>query len=95
MSVFFGATLMIVDAKPSSKFRKRVNARHAAGKCLKCEKDAANGRRGLCVTHYFQFRTSYYKLPLNERPLFEVKEVKNGKILPAQPGKKVERGIVA
>jgi hypothetical protein len=62
--------------------QREVERRIKAGKCLACGRESGELRRGLCVTHYHQYRRRLLSLPAEDRSAFEQKVTKAGKILP-------------
>lgn len=57
----------------------RVRERVRSGICLVCESPSA--RRGLCTRHYQVFQRKLRSLPRSSRAGFEIKLIKEGKIL--------------
>jgi hypothetical protein len=68
-------------AKNASKLSRKTKERVKTGLCLQC--DAQAKRRGLCVKHYFRYRTQYLLRGQGSRSLvYERQEIKAGRILP-------------
>lgn len=68
-------------AKNGSRLSKKTRDRVATGFCLLCDDKAK--RRGLCVKHYFRYRTQHLLRGRGTRSLaYERKEIKAGRILP-------------
>lgn len=68
----------IADIEPMAKHRKRINDKRAANKCLLCDEDSH--RRGLCSSHYWEYRLLILSTPLNRRHLVEAKLIREGKL---------------
>lgn len=78
---------MVLNTKPRMKAAARSAERGKVGKCLHC--DAKPFRRGVCVRHYFMFRRTVQAAGSEEaRIKIDRRSVRNGKILPAQQGRR-------
>lgn len=80
------ASVIVMAVRLSPRVRKRVEERIRAGKCLHC--DEASYRRGLCMTHYWQWRSAMLDTPKRERPAREAKLIESGRLAENRQGKK-------
>jgi len=72
----------------TAQIRKRMMERVMSKKCLVCDREAAQGRRGLCQKHSDQFNYKKRKLATEaERDAFDREQVGLGNILEANPGR--------
>ncbi len=71
--------IAMAEATIKRSISKSVVERAKSGNCLHCDKAAS--RRGLCVTHYFEFRRTLLSLPMAERADWEVQQIRDGRIL--------------
>jgi hypothetical protein len=78
----------MVDAKPNASVRKVTLEKAEACQCLLC--DAAAHKRGLCVVHYQRYRTARAELPIEQRPLFDAKLQRTGKLLASRQGQRLD-----
>jgi hypothetical protein len=84
----YGITIMAIDTKPRPGIRKRVQMRIEQGVCLQCD-DAAE-RLGCCGRHYRKFRSDKNELPLNEREMFQAREIRAGRIAVSRQGERTD-----
>ncbi len=59
---------------------KTVKEKVQAGKCLLCD-SPGDSNRGLCCSHYFEFRRKLLSLPKSKRLAFESEQIREGRIL--------------
>jgi hypothetical protein len=86
--LFDGATMVVIDAKPKPAVREHVADKREKGECLQC--DCPIHARGLCKRHYLQLVAARNEVPLRDRPAFEAKLIRDGKVAAPQVG---NRGV--
>jgi hypothetical protein len=83
-----GVFVMVGEAKPPRSVRIIIAKRAEANLCLHC--DNAPHRRGLCDKHYARFRKAYNAQPKSNRKVWEVKQIRAGKVLESRQGKSAD-----
>lgn len=71
-----------------SKLEEKAIELDTEGKCIICEEERANRRRGLCVKHYEQFRRRRDSLLPFARADWERLSISRGKLLPSKQGQR-------
>lgn len=89
LTASYGMTVMIVDVKPRPSVRQHVQECRDKNVCLLCGKPAE--KRGLCLPEYGQYRVALMELPLVERPAFEARMIREGKLLPSRQGQRIDQ----
>ena len=78
--MWIGVEMLLVDAKPTPKAKRRIEAKLAIGQCLCCERQAK--RRGLCDKCYYQFSKCVAAIETRSgRVEFVSRLVRDGKVL--------------
>lgn len=78
----------LLEMAGTERAKARVKAKTKAQKCLMCDRDAVEGMRGLCVTHYNQFRVAKRKYPAGKKQAaFDAEQVRAGRILESRRGR--------
>lgn len=80
----------VMSTKTKSATTKKVKE----CKCLVCDEQAAQGLRGLCKTHYYQFNHAWRKRKTKAAKAdFELEQIKKGHVLPANRGKRATKSV--
>lgn len=85
--MFDQVSVIVMEVRLSPRIKKHVAARTAACKCLQC--DQPTYRRGLCTSHYSQFRTALQELPKKERQVLECKLIEKGEVAEDRQGQRL------
>lgn len=80
----FGATIVVIEAKPKKSMRVKVDRCISECKCVICGDPAF--ARALCRSHYYQFEKAKKSLPARERPGFEAKQIREGRVAMQRKG---------
>ncbi len=83
----YGVVVM-ADAKPRMEVRRVVERKASANECLLCKSKVF--KRGLCTTHYGRYRIARTDVPVAERPLFDAKQIKAGRLLSSRQGQRMD-----
>lgn len=77
----------LLEMAGTTRAKLRVKAKTKVQKCLLCDDDAVDGKRGLCAKHYNQFVVARRKLAGKKRSAFDAEQVRAGRILEPRRGR--------
>lgn len=80
----YGATIVVIEAKVKKSMRVVVERCIKECKCVICGDPAF--ARALCRSHYYQFEKAKKSLPARQRPEFEARQIREGRVAVQRKG---------